>query len=201
MINFLVECSMCKSNSLLSVIYIVKRVMDVVFIVIPIILIVLLIIDMAKNVVAAKEDDIKKNKGLAIRRCIYAVGIFMIPAVVNVVMSVLYTTVDDGSEQSFFACWTNATLDNVKSCNKEAEINEKLADEKKKEESDTKKENAINEIKESMKAKQGLQRSENKSESGNSSNNSSNGNSGGSSSIDDGKGDTSSNYTIFVGDK
>ena len=43
------------------------------FILVPIILIVLVLIDIAKNVVAKSEDDMKKNKNLAIKRVVYAV--------------------------------------------------------------------------------------------------------------------------------
>lgn len=138
MIYFLTSCSLCNDNAVFSIIYILKQILQVVFLLVPIILIVLVLIDIAKNVVAGKEDDMKKNKNIAIKRVIYAIVIFLVPAIVNLFMHVLYNIVDGSSHQSFLSCWEHATLNNVKQCNEEALENEKKEDEKKKQESNSK---------------------------------------------------------------
>ena len=138
MIYFLTSCSLCNDNAVFSIIYILKQILQVVFLLVTIILIVLVLIDIAKNVVAGKEDDMKKNKNIAIKRVIYAVVIFLVPAIVNLFMHVLYNIVDGSSHQSFLSCWEHATLNNVKQCNEEALENEKREDEKKKQDSDSK---------------------------------------------------------------
>ena len=146
MINFLIECSLCKDNALFSIVYIIKQIMQVVFILVPIILIVLVLIDIAKNVIAKSEEDMKKNKNIAIKRIIYAVIIFFVPFIVNTFMKVLNNTIGNPSEQSFLTCWQNATLDNVKQCNEEAIANEEAKDEKKKQDSEAKKSEYENKI-------------------------------------------------------
>lgn len=196
MINFLIECSMCKDNALLSVIYIVRKVMEVIFIIVPIILIVLVTIDIAKNVVAAKEEDMKKNRNIAIKRIIYAIAIFFVPAIVNLIMNTIYRTVDDSSEQSFFACWDHATLDNVKQCNEEAIENAKEIDNEKKQKSDS----IINEyeskVDEQNKSREkGVTKGEDKVDNNSSNSNIDNNNSGGLTQEEKAKA-----YIIWVGD-
>ena len=128
MIQFLTECSMCKSNAVFSVIYVVKQILQIVFVLVPIILIVLVTIDLAKNVVAGKEDDMKKNKNLAIKRIIYAVVIFFVPTIVNVVMNTIYRNTDRKSEAEYSKCWVYATKENVSACNKEAQAKQEEID-------------------------------------------------------------------------
>ena len=56
----------CQNPDVLRIIYFVKLLIDVVFVVIPIGLIVLLMVDFAKMVIAGREDEQKKLFNLAI---------------------------------------------------------------------------------------------------------------------------------------
>lgn len=79
----------CDDINVLRVVVVLKEVLDVVFILVPIILIVLVMIDIAKNVIAKSEEDMGKNKKLAIKRCIYAVAVFFVPTIIRVFMGAI----------------------------------------------------------------------------------------------------------------
>lgn len=197
MVNFLVECSYCKDSGLFSVVYLLRQIMQVIFMIIPIILIVLVLIDLAKNVIASKEEDMNKNRSLAIKRIIFAVVIFLVPTIVNIFMRVMYSIVDNGSEASFLECWNNANdVKKVNQCNSDAIANEIAADIEKERQSNEKKGLYDAEVKKQNESREkglGKKTEENDNNSGDYS-----GNSGGSSNIN--LPSTINNYTVYTGD-
>ena len=75
---------------------------------IPIILIILGMLDLGKAVVASKEDEIKNAQKMLIKRAIYAVAIFFVVLIVQVVFGLLDTTNDEaieGGSTSWAECW------------------------------------------------------------------------------------------------
>ena len=74
---------------------------------IPIILIVLGMIDLGKAVVASKEDEIKAAQKLLIKRAIYAIAIFFVVLIVNLVFGLLSNAGSDYENQgnSWSTCW------------------------------------------------------------------------------------------------
>lgn len=74
---------------ILRIIYFVKIVLKIVFIAVPIGLILMIGLDFFKNVTASKEDEMKKNLNIAIKRIIYCVCIFFVPTIVNLAISLL----------------------------------------------------------------------------------------------------------------
>jgi len=50
---------------------------------VPIILVILGMLDMGKAVMSQKEDEIKKNQSLLIKRVIYAIVVFLVIAIVR----------------------------------------------------------------------------------------------------------------------
>ena len=74
---------------------------------IPIILIILGMLDLGKAVMASKEDEIKSAQKLLIKRAIYAVAIFFVVLIVNLVFGLLGTAGSDYEEQgmSWTKCW------------------------------------------------------------------------------------------------
>lgn len=149
--------------------------MNIAFIIIPIGLIVFITIDFAKCVIANKEDEIKKNQSIAIKRIIYSVALFFVPSIVNITMGLVDKALGSNNLDTITACWTNATKENIQICvaNEEAKIQaEKEA-------------NANKNNEES-----------NNSESGNVSNNNNNN----SSNNTQPSTQTNNNYTIYVGD-
>lgn len=93
-------------NGLGSVVIIVKFILNIIQWIVPIILIVLGTIDLVKAVIAGKEDDIKKNQQILIKRIIAAVIVFLVPLIVTILMGWL------GSED-WRNCWNNQNDKNI----------------------------------------------------------------------------------------
>ena len=78
---------------------------------IPIILILLGMLDLGKAVMASKEDEIKAAQKLLVKRLVYAVAIFFVVLIVQVVFGLLDTTENSeikGNSQSWVSCWNAA---------------------------------------------------------------------------------------------
>lgn len=88
-------------GGLLDVVTIIRKVVDIIKILIPIGLIVYGLLDLGKAVIAGKEDEMKKAQGTLIKRCIYAAAVFL---VVNLV--VFLTGLVGAS--SWRTCWNVA---------------------------------------------------------------------------------------------
>lgn len=76
---------------------------------IPIILILLGMIDLGKAVMAGKEDEMKKAQSTLIKRAIYAVAIFFVVTLVNLIFTLLSNTSFNNDptkpSSSWFTCW------------------------------------------------------------------------------------------------
>ena len=75
---------------------------------IPIILIILGMLDLGKAVMASKEDEIKNAQKMLIKRCIYAIAIFFVVMIVQVVFGLLSSTGDSditSTSTSWVDCW------------------------------------------------------------------------------------------------
>ena len=64
----------------------------------PVLLIVLGMLDMAKGVMAQKEDEIKKAQGLFVKRLIAGVLVFLVFVVVELVFSLLANITDENND-------------------------------------------------------------------------------------------------------
>lgn len=71
---------------------------------IPIILILLGMFDLGKAVMASKEEEIKSAQKLLIKRCIYAVAIFFVVFIVQLVFGLIDNSGDYGQE-NWITCW------------------------------------------------------------------------------------------------
>lgn len=94
-------------NGLDSIVAIIKFLLKIVQWAVPLILIVLGTVDLVKAVMAGKEEDIKKNQKVLIKRVIAAVIVFLVPIIVSILMSWI------GSDD-WRTCWTQ-TGDDIKS--------------------------------------------------------------------------------------
>lgn len=72
---------------------------------IPIILIVLGMLDLGKAVIASKEDEIKTAQKLLIKRCIYAVAIFFVVFVVQIVFGLIDNSGEQLGQSNWITCW------------------------------------------------------------------------------------------------
>lgn len=112
----------CDTSSVLKVIMFAKELIKIIFVLVPIGLIIMTSIDIAKNIISGKEDDMKKNVNIAIKRVIMAVIVFFIPTIVSVVNGL----VEESTNGSFLynECLDNANSDFIKDMENE-EITEK----------------------------------------------------------------------------
>ena len=104
---FLDQCS-----DLMPIIKLIKNgIIPLIQIGIPIILIILGMLDLGKAVVASKEDEIKAAQKLLVKRAIYALAIFFVVLIVQVVFGLLSSTGDSQIENegtSWSTCWNKA---------------------------------------------------------------------------------------------
>ena len=75
----------------------------------PIILIVLGTLDLGKAVISSDDKAVKEAQSKLIKRCIYAILVFFIVTLVNLVFSMVGTIAGDDAPglQSWSACWSN----------------------------------------------------------------------------------------------
>lgn len=95
-------------STLEPVIKLIKAVLALVKFGIPIVLILLGTIDLGKAVMASKDDEMKKAQGVLIKRVIYAVAIFLLVTIVELVMN-LVSTNSDAEANNWVSCWTGTT--------------------------------------------------------------------------------------------
>lgn len=98
-------------TSLSPIIGILKAVLTIVQWAIPIILIFLGTFDLMKAVIASKEDEIKSAQKLLIKRVVYAIVIFLVPAIVQIVFTIVSKNVTEGT-QNFWECWGQVNQQN-----------------------------------------------------------------------------------------
>ena len=114
----------CTNPDILRVIYFFLLMVDIVKIVIPIALIVLGIVDFSKSVVISDEKVHKKTLNLFLKRMLYAVLVFAVPWIIEVVMVNLGNAIDE--EVNFTDCLDNANAECI-----EALENQNMGDTKK----------------------------------------------------------------------
>jgi len=101
-------------HGLLFLVRIVRKgVFPILQIGVPIILIVLGTLDLAKAVIASDEKQVKEAQSKLIKRCIYAVAVFFIVTLVNVILSMVATTAGDAATgiTDWRNCWNAASKD------------------------------------------------------------------------------------------
>lgn len=79
----------CQNPDILRVILYVSKILKIFFFLVPMCLIVMIGLDFFKNVTANKEDEMKKNLNIAIKRIIYCACIFFVPTIVGLVNNLL----------------------------------------------------------------------------------------------------------------
>lgn len=79
------------TNDVLTLIDVVKRILNIVQIALIILLIIYCTIDVAKIVISKKDDDIKKYRATLYNRIISCILIFLIPSIVFLIFGSLLT--------------------------------------------------------------------------------------------------------------
>lgn len=88
-------------GGLLEVVTIIRKMFDIIRILIPIGLIMFGLIDLGKAVIASKEDEMKKAQQTFMKRAIYALAVFLITTLVTFAMGLV------GAED-WQDCWNAA---------------------------------------------------------------------------------------------
>jgi len=122
-LNILSVLDFCTEPSVLKVLLFIKTILKYVFVIVPIGVMLMTSFDLFKNVIAPKEDDMKKNVSIVIKRFIYCIVIFFVPTIVNLVLNIVNDTLE--TSYSYLDCLENT---------KNIEYYEKLATEEKKRE-------------------------------------------------------------------
>lgn len=68
----------CGGADVLRAIKFVWKLLDVLLFLVPMGVIIFVSLDFAKNVIAGKEDDMKKNVGIVIKRIVFCVALFLV---------------------------------------------------------------------------------------------------------------------------
>ena len=138
----------CNDLGSLGTIYFIKNLVAAICIIAPILLLLMLTIDFVKATMAENDNKIKKLRGTAIKRIIYAIIIFFVPTIINGVMGLL----DNSSIYS--VCYELANKTNVErfiELSKTEQELRKAENEAKKEELRLKKEKIQKQIEENRK--------------------------------------------------
>ena len=105
------------STEMLSILAIVKTVLNIICIGVPIILIVLIVLDLAKIVTAGNIDDKLKKEvtNKIVTRIIFAVLMFLVPTIVRLVFNIIPLPGDTGAgasgeDATWKTCWDNARV-------------------------------------------------------------------------------------------
>jgi len=85
--------------------YVVSVIVLAIKIVVPIVLIIFGMIDLAKAIMAQKEDEIKKGQQTFIKRCIAAVIVFFVVMLVQTIVS--FISNDNSDVTSCLKCFIN----------------------------------------------------------------------------------------------
>ena len=84
----------CGGADVLRIIKFVFVLLDFVLFIIPVGLIIMMMVDFGKNVMAGKEDEMKKNLNIAIKRVMYCVVLFLVPTIVSFVIGIVADSSD-----------------------------------------------------------------------------------------------------------
>ncbi|MBR2828462.1 MAG: hypothetical protein IKE70_04450 [Bacilli bacterium] len=102
-------------NGLLPIVRIIRKgIFPIIWIGIPIILILLGTIDLGKAVISSDEKEVKAAQSRLIKRCIYAVLVFFVATLVNVLMNIISSSSTDSDDintietTSWSDCWRAA---------------------------------------------------------------------------------------------
>ena len=80
----------CENPDVLSVIYFIEKILNVVFIIIPIGLILFITIDLVKTILNGNNDkNVKDNNRIIVKRLILAIAIFFIPTIVTLLTNLM----------------------------------------------------------------------------------------------------------------
>ena len=112
---------MCENSSILSMLLLIKNLLNLLTIIVPIVLILYTMLDLIKNQI----DVDKKYLKVIGKRFIYAILIFLVPTIINLIV----TNIDEGNK--YLTCYKEATTENIKYYRAREEAEKKKEEEQK----------------------------------------------------------------------
>ena len=112
---------MCENSSILSMLLLIKNLLNLLTIIVPIVLILYTMLDLIKNQI----DVDKKYLKVIGKRFIYAILIFLVPTIINLIV----TNIDEGNK--YLTCYKEATIENIKYYRAREEAEKKKEEEQK----------------------------------------------------------------------
>ncbi|MDD2181696.1 MAG: hypothetical protein PHW32_04950 [Bacilli bacterium] len=94
----------CSDPNLAKILGLIKDIVELIQVLVPIALILMGSIDFGKAVISSNEESIKKEQKKFINRCLAAVLVFLVVAIVNFIMTFV-------GEESWRNCWSSASID------------------------------------------------------------------------------------------
>lgn len=88
----------------------ISLVIKIIWIIVPILLVIFGLLDLAKAVMAQKEDEIKKGQQTLIKRAIAAVIVFFVIPLVQLIIK--FVSGEDDTVMSCFNCFVNGEVGN-----------------------------------------------------------------------------------------
>lgn len=122
MINFL---SACEDYSFLSTILLVKRILEIICIIVPIALIILSAIEVSKIVFNPDAKVVKNVTTRIVHKVIAAVAVFFVPTIISVFLNMLGRVNYNATE-----CWANANTQTIAAYKTAREAEEEVEKEK-----------------------------------------------------------------------
>ena len=126
MINFLIntkasyECGSMGLKFSGMIPNVVHLVIQIIWILVPILLVIFGLLDLAKAVMAQKEDEIKKGQQTLMKRAIAAIIVFFVIPLVQLIIN--FVSGEDDTIVSCFNCFVNAN-ESEKGCRLQASDN------------------------------------------------------------------------------
>ena len=112
---------MCENSSILSMLLLIKNLLNLLTIIVPIVLILYTMLDLIKNQI----DVDKKYLKVIGKRFIYAILIFLVPTIINLIVN----NIDEGNK--YLTCYKEATTENIKYYRAREEAEKKKEEEQK----------------------------------------------------------------------
>ncbi len=88
----------------------VSLIVKIIWVVVPVLLVIFGLLDLAKAVVAQKEDEIKKGQQTLIKRIVAAVIVFFVIFIVQTIIR--FVSGEDDTVMSCFNCFVNGEVGN-----------------------------------------------------------------------------------------
>ena len=113
---------LCSEPTFLGIIFFIKQLLKIVWIIIPMGLILMAMVDLAKSVLANGTDEMAKNGKVLIKRTILCIALFLIPTFVNFLVNLIGDVVLDSE---FVTCYKRAKLDTILKLSNNKDISSK----------------------------------------------------------------------------